>query len=109
MYFIRLVIGDSQEAMILLGFFIGIVFGGLQLWTLHKFTFLVTHAGLDIKCILLGLLQLFIPFCVILGVALLRRQDILWTGIGITAVLFVGALIIFLKNRKAKGRDNNNA
>lgn len=93
----------------MLGFLIGIVFGGLQLWTLHKFTFLVTHEGPSVKCILLGLLQLFIPFCVLVGVALLRRQDILWTGVGITAILFIGAIIIFMKNRKAKGRDNNNA
>lgn len=93
----------------MLGFLIGMAFGGLQLWTLQRFTFLVTHAGLGVKCILLGLLQLFIPFGALLGVALLRRQDILYTGIGITAVLFIGALIIYLKHRRAKGRDNNNA
>ncbi len=93
----------------MIGFLIGIVFGGLQFWILRKFTVRVTSSGVDIKCMLLGMLQLIIPLVALLGVALLRRQDILWTGVGITSFLLIGALAIFIKNRKPKGRGNNDA
>jgi len=92
----------------LLGFIVGIVFGLLQIWALYKYTVLVVSKGISAKCILLGVLQFIMPFAVLVGVALLRRQDILWAGVGMSSCLVIGALIIFIKNRYKRGRDNCN-
>ncbi len=77
----------------MIGLAVGLFTGGLQFWLLSRFTKSVTGGAMTHATVLLGLLQLFLPFAVLAGIAFLRRQDLLWTGIGITGALLGGVLV----------------
>jgi hypothetical protein len=85
-----------------IGLSVGLVAGVVQFWLLSMFTKRVTGGALSPSTILLGFLQLLLPIAVLLGVAILRREDILLTGVGITGALFVGVLVRFILMRLKK-------
>jgi hypothetical protein len=90
-----------------IGFAVGVAAGAVQFWLLAKFTKRVTSGALSPSTILLGFLQLLLPIGVLLGVAILWREDILLTGVGITGALFVGVFVRFiLMRQKKKPRGN---
>lgn len=94
----------------LIGLAIGVVAGGFQFWLLSKFTKLISTGQINKKCIALGILQFFLPMGVLVGVAFILRQDILWAGVGITASLLIGAVTRFVLNtRKTRGREDTDA
>ncbi|NLA86461.1 MAG: hypothetical protein GX847_04095, partial [Clostridiales bacterium] len=43
-----------------------------------------------------GFQQLMLPLIVLLAVAILRRQDLLWAGVGISGALVGGLLIRYI-------------
>jgi len=88
----------------MIGLVVGVISGTIQFLLLKRFTALATGAGIDIKCVLLGLSQLLLPFAVLAGIAFLRRQDIIWTGVGISVSLMIGALAAVVSRLRKKGR-----
>lgn len=89
----------------MIGLAVGIVSGGLQFWLLSKFTQQVTKGTLTIQSILLGIAQFFLPLCVLLIIAFFRQQDLLFTGIGMSAALIISAVTNFVvKKRRTGGR-----
>jgi hypothetical protein len=91
----------------LVGLLIGIVAGAFQFWLLSKFTKLISAGHISAKSIALGLLQFFLPMGVLIGMAFIIRQDILWAGIGITASLLISAVTKYVLNtRKLRGRED---
>jgi hypothetical protein len=93
----------------MIGLLIGIVSGVFQFWLLIKFVNAITAGTVDIKNMLLGLAQFFLPLGVLVGVAFLRREDLLWAGLGIAGVLLIGAVMKYrVFARKTGGRGNNN-
>jgi hypothetical protein len=96
--------------MFLIGLTVGILSGGVQFWLLARFTRMVTSGALRTLPVLLGLAQLLLPLSVLLAVAFLRRQDLLWTGTGIAGVLVFGGLIRFIVSTRKQegGGDNHN-
>lgn len=94
----------------MIGLAIGIIAGGLQFWLLSQFTKLVSLGKLSPKCLALGLLQFFLPMGVLIGVAFIIRQDILWAGIGIAATLIISAVTKFVRTSlKVRGREGTDA
>lgn len=93
----------------LIGLGVGIVAGCLQFWLLSKFTKIVSSGSLKLKNVLVGLGQFFLPLIVLYGVALFRRHDLLWTGIGIIAALIAGAVIKYIVTTRnlRGGRDKD--
>ncbi len=93
----------------MIGLFIGIASGVFQFWLLLKFTTGITAGVVNIRHVLLGLVQFFIPIGVLVGVAFFRRQDLLFAGIGIAGALLISAFLKYAVNaRKTRGRGNNN-
>lgn len=93
----------------MIGLFIGIVAGAFQFWMLSIFTKAITSGLFSTKSVLFGLLQFFLPLGVLIGIAFIRRQDLLWAGIGITGSLIISAIAkYFINARKLRGRENNN-
>lgn len=91
--------------LIVLG--IGIIFGTLQLLLLIRFATMLTDGILGTKGILFGILQFIIPAVVLIGCALLRRQDLIWAVIGMVAALLIGAIIKFvMRQHSLKGSDD---
>ncbi|NLT38951.1 MAG: hypothetical protein GXX89_00655 [Clostridiales bacterium] len=91
------------------GFAAGLTSGVVQFWLLSKFTRLVTGGGITPRAVLLGLTQLMLPLFVLLAVAFLRKQDLLYAGVGISVALIAGSLLKYiLVRRKSKGGENQN-
>ncbi|MGI5970822.1 MAG: hypothetical protein ACOX7P_03745 [Oscillospiraceae bacterium] len=88
----------------MIGFIIGLAAGLLQFLLLSRFSSYVTRSGSGASAALLGILQLLIPFAVLLGMAFIRRQELLLAGIGMTSALLISAVIRFAKNRAAGRR-----
>jgi len=84
---------------ILIGLAIGLVIGVAQLVLLIKFVARVaTGAGF----LLLGVLQLFFPFVVLLLVGFLYTAALLWAGIAIAAVLTFGSIFRIISRGRKK-------
>ena len=93
----------------MIGLSIGVVSGVFQFWLLSKFTKGISTGTVNISYMLLGLVQFLLPIGVLVGVAFLRRQDILWAGVGITGALLISAFLKYVVGaRKTRGRGNNN-
>ncbi len=93
----------------MIGLAVGVVSGVFQFWLLTKFTKGLTTGFVDISNILLGLAQFLLPMAVLVGVAFLRRQDLIWAATGIAGALIVGAVLKYVVfARKTRGRGNNN-
>ena len=93
----------------MIGLLIGVAAGVLQFWLLTKFVKGLTTGAVDISYILLGLVQFILPLGILVGVAFIRREDLLWAGTGIAGALIVGAVLKYIVfARKTRGRGNNN-
>jgi hypothetical protein len=96
--------------MSMIGLAVGILAGAAQFWLLATFAKRLTSgAGINLKAVLLVLLQLLLPLAVLIAVGFLRRGDLLMTAVGIVGALLIGAFVKFGMNaRKSRGhRDNN--
>jgi hypothetical protein len=92
----------------MIGLAVGIAAGALQYWLLSKFTARITRGTVDSRAVLYGLAQFMLPLGVLIVVAFIRRQDLLWTAIGITGILIFGAVGKFvLKAFKAVSRGED--
>ena len=92
------------------GLIIGAVAGAVQFIVLMKFTGAVTGGGFSYKGALYGFAQFLIPLAVLLLVALLRMDMLLYTGIGIIAALIAGAGIKYalaLRGKKRRGAKDD--
>ena len=88
---------------ILVGFIIGVVCGVFELYLLSRLTLAVQQgkAALMLPLLLVKLLLLAAAF---VPVILYFRSDLLWCGVGISASLVIGAVIInFVNQRSGKG------
>ena len=89
----------------MIGIAVGIIAGAIQYWLLAKFTARIARGGADIRTVLLGLAQFFLPLGVLIGMAFIRRQELLTTAIGITVILLFGAVgKVLLRGRQTSGR-----
>jgi len=64
---------------------------------LSRFTIAVTGGTLKKSDILIAAAGFLLPFAVLLVVALLFSEDLLWAALGISAFLVIFAIIRFLK------------
>ncbi len=93
----------------MIGLLIGAASGVLQFWLLARFVRAITAGSVNIKNMLLGLAQFFLPVGVLIGVAFIRREELLWAGVGIAGALLIGAVFKYwVLARKTGGRGNNN-
>lgn len=93
----------------MIGLGVGIISGGIQFWLLTKFTTSITTGKLSGKSLLFGLLQFFLPMGVLVGMAFIKRSDLLWTAVGIVGTLIVCAVSKFVINaRRTRGREDKN-
>jgi hypothetical protein len=83
-----------------LGLVIGIVSGGVQLALLSRFTRALTGGAFSARTVGVGILQLFLPFAVLVVCAFLRPASLLWAGVGIAASLVLGGIILFIRIKK---------
>jgi hypothetical protein len=90
-----------------IGFAVGIAAGAVQFWLLTRFTRHVTSGGITSPVVLLGFLQLLLPFGVLLAIAFLRRQDLILTGVGISGALVGGLLVRHILVRLKKRTGGN--
>ncbi len=87
----------------MVGFVIGIVCGAAELYLLSRLTLAVQNSktALILPLLLVKLLLLAVAF---VPVILYFRSDLLWCGVGISASLVIGAVIInFVNQRSGKG------
>jgi hypothetical protein len=92
----------------LAGFLIGAASGGAHFWLLSRFTRAVTGGGLSGRAALLGAAQFFLPLAVLLAVALLRRELLLTTGVGMAASLIGCAVVrFFIKRTRERGEKRD--
>jgi hypothetical protein len=63
---------------------------------LSRFTRAVTGGALSIKTVLFGVSQFFMPVAVLLCCALLFPKGLMWSGIGMAAVLVFSAFTKFM-------------
>jgi hypothetical protein len=80
----------------LLGFLIGAISGSVQFFLLMKFTRAVTGGKFGKKAVLFAVTQLFLPFVVLIGGAILLEAELISIAIGIAAALIGGAVIRFI-------------
>jgi hypothetical protein len=83
-----------------LGLVIGIVSGAVQLALLSRFTRALTGGSFSSKTVGVGILQLFLPFVVLVVCAFLIPNSLLWAGAGIAASLVIGGIILFIRIKK---------
>lgn len=86
----------------MLGFIIGAISGLVQYWLLSKFTGNVTRGKASGKTVLFAITQFLLPFVVLVGVAFLLPDDLMFAAIGMASALIVGAVIKFFFASKAK-------
>lgn len=87
----------------MVGFLIGVVCGVFELYLLSRLTLAVQNGrtALILPLLLVKLLILAVAF---VPVILYFRNDLLWCGVGISASLVIGAVIInFMNQRSGKG------
>ena len=87
----------------LIGLVIGVASGAVQFWMLSKFTRAITDGAINVKSVLFGMSQFFLPIVVLLCCALLFPAGLMWSGIGMAASLLFCAIVGFLitvKKRK---------
>ena len=86
---------------------VGLLSGFIQLFLIIKFASMLTGGMMGMKCMLLGILQFVLPAVVLIGYALLWRENLIWVGTGMVAALIVGAIIkLVISKHKLKGSDN---
>ena len=87
----------------MVGFVIGIVCGVAELYLLSRLTLAVQNSRTALILPLL-LVKLLILAAAFVPVILYFRSDLLWCGVGISASLVIGAVIInFVNQRSGKG------
>lgn len=87
----------------MIGFLIGLACGGGEIYLLTRLTLAVqkSESGKIVGYVFLKLLLLA---CAFVPVILFFRQDLLWCGVGISATLVLGAVIInWRSQRSGKG------
>lgn len=93
----------------MIGLSIGIIAGAFQFWLLLKFSRGIVSGVVNIKYILLGFAQFFLPLGVLVSISLLRRQELLFSGAGIAGTLIACAFLKYLAEvRNYCGRGDNN-
>lgn len=86
----------------MLGFVIGAVTGAVQYFLLSKFTGGLTRGKVTGKTILFALIQFLMPFIVLVAVAFLLRDQLVFTAIGMASALMISAIVKFIFVSKAK-------
>ena len=87
---------------VLLMIIIGAASGFAQFKMLSMFTKAVTGGAMNVKTVLLGVCQFFLPLAVLLGCALLFPDCLLWTAVGMAAALIGCSLTRFLLQFKQR-------
>ncbi|MEL4107100.1 hypothetical protein AAFA46_09715 [Oscillospiraceae bacterium WX1] len=90
----------------MIGLLVGIIAGAIQLYMLMQFSAFISKGIMHGKALMFGALQFFMPMIVLLGVAVFRRQDLIWAAIGMSGILLVGAVVKFVIYMR--GRKENN-
>ena len=89
----------------MLGFFIGLICGGLALYFMSRVTRALVR-GSYIDILLPFFLNILSILMGLLPVAFLLPSELLYCGIGMSASLVLGAFGIFIiRSKESKGRD----
>ncbi len=87
----------------MVGFFIGLVCGVIELYLLSRLTLMVQN-GKTALILPMLLVKLFVLAIAFVPVILYFRGDLLWCGVGVSASLVIGAVIMnFVNQRSGKG------
>ncbi len=87
----------------MVGFLIGLVCGVFELYLLSRLT-LAVQDGKTALILPMLLVKLFVLAIAFVPVILYFRNDLLWCGVGVSASLVIGAVIMnFVSQRSGKG------
>ncbi|MEZ4508902.1 MAG: hypothetical protein R2881_04430 [Eubacteriales bacterium] len=81
------------------GLLIGLVCGAGELFLLTRLT-KVLLAGDMLKSFVYLLFKFLLIAAALASVTIWFRSDLIWCGVGISAVLIIGAIIINIRNRR---------
>lgn len=81
------------------GLLIGLVCGAGELFLLTRLT-KVLLAGAMLKSFVYLLFKFLLIAAALASVTIWFRSDLIWCGVGISAVLIIGAIIINIRNRR---------
>ncbi|MEL7610491.1 MAG: hypothetical protein AAGU74_13445 [Bacillota bacterium] len=87
----------------MIGVFLGVIGGALELFLLTRMVKSVTNGTVG-KTALLLLLKFLVLAASFTAVILIRRSELLWCAVGMTGVLIVGSILLFLmRQSRSKG------
>jgi hypothetical protein len=87
-----------------IGILIGIPTGVVQFYLLFRFVTSVTGGKFGSKTIIFALTQILFPFAVLVTVAFLLPDSLMWTGISTGAALICSAIVRFVLTSRAKDK-----
>ncbi len=85
---------------------IGAAAGLGHLFVLSRFTKMVTSGGFSVRTALFALGQFLLPLVVLLVIALINKNAILWAAAGMAAAMIAGSVIRFAVAGRKKGRED---
>ena len=88
----------------MIGFGIGLVCGAFELFLLKRLT-LALQAGKSLQTLGVVLLKVLFYALALVPVALFFRRDLIWSGVGISSVLVIGAFLLNILSRKSGKGD----
>jgi len=91
---------------IFIGILIGIAVGTVQFFLLYRFVTSVTGGKPGIKTLIFALTQFLFPFAVLVAIAFLLPDSLLWVGIGAAVSLISCAVIKFFIVSKTSSKQS---
>jgi len=88
----------------IIGILIGIPTGAVQFFLLYKFVTSVTGGKFGSKTIIFALTQILFPFTVLVAVAFLLPDGLMWAGISMGAALICSAIVRFVMTSRTKNK-----
>ena len=81
---------------------VGIATGAVQFFLLYKFVTSVTGGKIGTKTLIFAVTQFLFPFAILVILAFMLPNNLIWAGIGIAASLITSAVLRFIKVQKQK-------
>jgi len=93
-------LGDILSVIVAVA--VGIATGAVQFFLLYKFVTSVTGGRTGIKTLIFAVTQFLFPFAILVILAFLLPNNLIWAGVGIAASLITSAILRFIKVQKQK-------
>jgi len=85
----------------MIGFIVGAISGVIQYLLLSKFTGSATKGKTKKRTALFALAQFSLPFAVLVGVAFILPDDLMFSAIGIGSALIISAIVKYVITSRA--------